>query len=125
MNSETKTQRIAFIDSYHSGLYGAPKSMLSLANGLHNKGYNVTIITTKDGLLSSKAKDDGLNVNIFDVPNILLLSRRNLKIYHKVLYIFSLFFLWCKSIFNFSLKKYDVICINDIRTFLFFCLLFS
>lgn len=120
MNSKTKTQRIAFIDSYHSGLYGAPKSMLSLANGLHNKGYNVTIITTKDGLLSSKAKDDGLNVNIFNVPNILLLSRRNLKIYHKILYLFSLCFLWCKSIFSFSLKEYDVVCINDIRTFLFF-----
>lgn len=120
MSSKNSINNIAFIDSYHKGLYGAPRSMLDLASGLRNKSYNIDIITTKNDLLAKSAIDRKLKVKIFNVPKVLLVSRRSLNFWHKLIYFISLMYTWLKSITLYSLKKYDVICINDIRTFLLF-----
>ncbi|MCR9347469.1 hypothetical protein, partial [Vibrio alginolyticus] len=71
---------VVFIDSYFKGLNGAPKSMLSLANGLHNKGHTVTVASTKfDGLLT-KAEDLNLNVKNLNTPTLLLRSRKDFSL---------------------------------------------
>lgn len=111
---------IAFIDSYHKGLYGAPRSMLSLASGLINFFSIVDIITTKEGNLSNKAKEMGLNANVFSCPDILLESRKGFTRLKLICYVFNLISFWVNLAFKYSLKKYDLICVNDIRTFLIF-----
>lgn len=116
------TKKICFLDSYHTGLNGAPKSMLSLAKGLYEKSFNVTILTTKNDLLLQKASNLNLNTDFINTPQVLLKSRKNKSIFFKISYIISLFYFWFLLLIskNKYFKRYDVICINDIRLFLLF-----
>ena len=111
---------ITFIDSYYKGLYGAPKSMLSLAEGLIGKGCEVKIITTKCDLLVDAAKAKGISADAITCPTILVKSRLKFSFHDKLLYPIFLFIFWCKLLFVKNFNKVDVICINDIRSFLLF-----
>ncbi|MDF5480486.1 glycosyltransferase [Vibrio parahaemolyticus] len=115
---KTSKNKIIFIDSYFKGLNGAPKSMLSLANGLYNKGHSVTVASTKfDGLLT-KAEDLNLNVNNLNTPTVLLRSRKDFSLPNKISYMFVLLYYWFFQLIKINLNKFDTICINDIRSFL-------
>ena len=115
-------KKIIFIESYYKGLYGAPKSMLELASGLNSKEYlDVSLITSKNGPLAQKSNDLGINSFVLPVPELLLKPRSKFKLYQKVVYPFLLIYLWIKQLFNINLiGKSDYICVNDIRSFLFY-----
>lgn len=110
---------ILFIDSYYTGLYGAPKSMLSLAFGV-NKKHHVTICSTKNGGLINNANKLGLSTSVISVPEILLGSRKKMNLFLKVHYLFRLVFFWLSVLTNKYFDNFDKICVNDIRTFLIF-----
>ncbi|OCH36704.1 hypothetical protein A6E02_18865 [Aliivibrio fischeri] len=114
--------KICFIDSYSFGLNGAPKSMISLADGISkNKLVNVTVASSiRDGVLN-KSEELGLKTVELGVPPFLLQSRKNIRtIKLKLYYILSLIYYWFIQIFSVNLRPYDVLCINDVRAFLFF-----
>ncbi len=111
---------ILFFDSYHTGLNGAPTSMLSLAVGLKIKGYSVSVGSSSEGGLLKKATDSRLDTISINAPKILLLSRKQISFYRRFIYFFSLLLLWFKLLL---LKRqqfscHDFICINDIRSVL-------
>ncbi|KJQ88663.1 MULTISPECIES: glycosyltransferase family 4 protein [unclassified Vibrio] len=109
---------ILFIDSYYTGLNGAPASMLSLASGLKLNGHSVTISSTKfDGLLA-KAEGLGLNVKSLNTPTVLLRSRKDFSLPNKISYMFVLLYYWFFQLIKINFNKFDTICINDIRSFL-------
>ncbi|MCX8905523.1 glycosyltransferase [Vibrio parahaemolyticus] len=115
-------KKIIFIESYYKGLYGAPKSMLELASGLNSKEYlDVSLITSKNGPLAKKSNDLGINSFVLPVPELLLKPKSKFKLYQKIVYPFLLIYLWFKQLFNINLiGKSDYICVNDIRSFLFY-----
>lgn len=120
MKSINLNNKILFIDSYFRGLNGAPKSMLSLAKGLYDKSYHVTVASTKfDGLLT-QANDINLKVNNLNTPTILLQSRKDFSFVGKLNYFFILLYYWLYQLFAISFSKFDKICVNDIRSFLIF-----
>ncbi|EPA5447411.1 glycosyltransferase family 4 protein [Vibrio cholerae] len=114
------SKSILFIDSYYQGLNGAPTSMLSLAKGLSEKGHAITVASSKNGGLLNKAIHNNLEALELAVPNPLLGSRKDFNISTIVLYIFSLVTFWFSQVFRYNLKKFDIICVNDIRSFLFY-----
>jgi len=114
-----KGKSIIFIDSYYKGLYGAPKSMLELAIGVKDKVDNVTIISSKDDHLLAQARKENLFSVSLDIPERALISRTRLSIFGKIMYLISILRVWFKCLFKDPLKYADVICVNDIRSFLF------
>lgn len=116
------TKKICFLDSYYTGLNGAPKSMLSLAKGIYERSFDVTIFTTKNDLLLQKANNLNLNTDFINTPQTLLKSRKNKNIFFKFSYVIHLFYFWFLLLIKKHnyFNKYDVICINDIRSFLLF-----
>ncbi|MEZ9903897.1 glycosyltransferase [Vibrio breoganii] len=116
---------ILFLDTYYKGLYGAPKSMLSLAQGLYQKHHSITIASTKNDTLLSTADKLNLNTISLNTPEILLTSRRKQNLLSISFYFFYLMYYWFKQLRYNSHFKLDVICVNDIRAYLlFFPLLF-
>ena len=113
-----KVKNIVFIDSYFKGLYGAPKSMLELAEGVFERGHNVTIVSSKNDHLLQQAKASNLATFSLNVPQAALLSRGELNYSKKLLYVFSLVAMWFKCLWSDPFKKADSICVNDIRSFL-------
>lgn len=113
-----KVKNIVFMDSYFKGLYGAPKSMLELAEGVSKRNINVKIVSSKDDSLLEQARDKQLDTFSFDVSDSALLARGKLNYLTKILYIFGLLISWFSCLFNDPFKKADSICINDIRSFL-------
>lgn len=101
-------------------MYGAPKSMLSLAKGLPGFGYDVTVASSKDDLLLNEAKKEKLNTLSLNVPDLLLISRKKASFIDKIRYFLCLIFFWCKVFSSNGFDKYNYICINDIRSFLLF-----
>ncbi|EGQ7970317.1 glycosyltransferase family 4 protein [Vibrio cholerae] len=94
--------------------------MLSLAKGLSEKGHAITVASSKNGGLLNKAIHNNLEALELAVPNPLLGSRKDFNISTIVLYIFSLVTFWFSQVFRYNLKKFDIICVNDIRSFLFY-----
>ncbi|AOP91990.1 TPA: glycosyltransferase family 4 protein [Enterobacter hormaechei] len=114
-----KETKILFIDSYYNSLYGAQKSMLNLAEKLKERNLEVVIASVAQGDLLKEASYKGFNIFCFDLNYYLLRSISvNNTFLKKIWYLCVLFLTWCKILFKyiFQLKKYDVICINDIRT---------
>ncbi|WP_176713370.1 glycosyltransferase family 4 protein [Aliivibrio fischeri] len=96
--------------------------MISLADGISkNKLVNVTVASSiRDGVLN-KSEELGLKTVELGVPPFLLQSRKNIRtIKLKLYYILSLIYYWFIQIFSVNLRPYDVLCINDVRAFLFF-----
>ncbi len=112
-----KVKSVVFIDSYFKGLYGAPKSMLELAEGVSKRGVSVKIVSSKDDSLLAQARIKNLDTFSFDIPDATLLPRGKLNFVNKLMYAFSLFFFWFKCIWNDPFKEADSICVNDIRSF--------
>lgn len=115
-------KKILFIDSYYNSLYGAQKSMINLALQLKGKNINVTIASMHSGSLLAEARDNNINTYSFDFnPDVLKSERQYSGFYQKITFIFLLFFSWIKAfMLHFhKLKTSDVICVNDIRTFLY------
>ncbi|EHA1076445.1 glycosyltransferase family 4 protein [Vibrio alginolyticus] len=111
-------KKLLFIDSYYTGLNGAPTSMLSLALGLKLNGHSVTISSTKfDGLLT-KAEGLDLNAKSLNTPTVLLRSRKDFSLSNKIIYMFVLLYYWIFQLIKINFNKFDTICINDIRSFL-------
>ncbi len=113
-------KKIVFVDSYHTGNNGAPTSMLALAKGLSEKGHAITVASSKNGGLLNKAIHNNLEALELAVPNPLLGSRKDFNISTIIQYILSLVIFWFSQVFRYSLKKFDIICVNDIRSFLFY-----
>ncbi|MBH0221298.1 glycosyltransferase [Enterobacter hormaechei] len=114
-----KEKKILFIDSYHNSLYGAQKSMLNLAAKLKERNLEVVIASVAQGDLLKEAGDKGFNIFCFNLNHYLLRSVSvNNTILKKLWYLCVLLLTWCKILFKYILKvkKYDIICINDIRT---------
>ncbi|EJA8885490.1 TPA: glycosyltransferase family 4 protein, partial [Escherichia coli] len=115
-------KNILFIDSYYNSLYGAQKSMINLALQLKEKNINVTIASMHSGFLLEEARNNSINTYSFNFnPNILKSEHQYSGLYQKITFIFLLFFSWIRAfILHFhKLKTSDVICVNDIRTFLY------
>jgi glycosyltransferase involved in cell wall biosynthesis len=113
-----KINNIVFIDSYFKGLYGAPKSMLELAEGVSNRGINVKIVSTKNDSLLEQARDKKLDTFSLDIPDAALVPRGKLEAFSKLCYGFSVLLVWIKCIWKDPFKEADSICVNDIRSFL-------
>lgn len=114
-----KDKNIIFIDSYYKGLYGAPKSMLELAFGVKKQFSHVTIISSKEDNLLAQARKKGLFTKSLCLPSQLLIPRSSLTFIGKFIYLFSLLKVWLNYAFSDLFKNSDVVCINDIRSFLF------
>lgn len=114
------SKKILFLDSYYQGLNGAPTSMLSLAKGLSEKGHTITVASSKNGGLLNKAVHNNLGALELAVPNPLLGSRKDFNVSKIIIYTISLVTFWFSQVFRYRLKKFDIICVNDIRSFLFF-----
>ncbi|MFA0142556.1 glycosyltransferase [Vibrio kanaloae] len=112
--------KILFVDTYYKGLYGAPKSMLALASGMHEKKHVVSVASTKEDTLLSSARDLNLKTISFETPDILLRSRRHHGVGTLLNYFITLLFYWFKQVKYLNDFNADAICVNDIRAFLIF-----
>lgn len=112
--------KICFIDSYFKGMYGAPKSMLSLAKGLSSLGIDIVVASSKDDLLLQEVYRAELGKLSLDVPDELLISRKKIKILDRIKYVLSLVSYWIKINGRSEFDHVDHICVNDIRSFLLF-----
>ncbi|MFL7040948.1 glycosyltransferase [Vibrio lentus] len=112
-------RKVAFIDTYYKGLYGAPKSMLTLAKELVNRNYDVDVITSKEGPLSNRSRNQNINTRVIPTDERLLSSQRDLSLLQKIKFLILIPLCWISS-FRCSLDKYDVICVNDIKVFLLY-----
>lgn len=116
-------KNIIFIDSYYDSIYGAQKSMLTLASLLKKTkaSLNVTIGVFKLGKLSSSINRDLIDILDFNSQLIILNSiRSNKKNYlYFFYYLLNILLFWLKTPILFvKLKKFDKICINDYRSIL-------
>jgi glycosyltransferase involved in cell wall biosynthesis len=114
--------KISFFDSYSDSSGGAPKSMLSLAKLLQSESYVANIYTSKNGTLTNSAKEIGINSFSLNVPDILLLRRKDLRrstIFY-LSYFFALIAIWVNCIRYIKNLKGQKVCFNDIRCFLFY-----
>lgn len=113
--------KLLFLDSYSSSYYGAQQSMLALGGLLHERGYDITVGSSADGVLLDRAEQAGLDVLLTPVPKHCRVSVGELSVLGRLYYLISILFCWCGSILHIrKLKKFDVICVNDIRMFLFY-----
>ncbi|PHR54414.1 MAG: hypothetical protein COA47_15535 [Robiginitomaculum sp.] len=111
---------ILFIDSYYDCKYGAQKSMLSLAHGLSLEQVDVTVGSCKDGILLKSASDMNLDVINLETPEVLLKTRSEMKsFFYFFRYFITLLCYWYDQVKYNKLSKYNSICINDIRSFLY------
>ncbi len=109
--------KIAFIDSYPQSKGGAPKSMLTLIEGVRNE-HDCIYICPQDGRLPELARKNRIEVLTTDASDQLLQGRKNLK----SLIVFFIFLVkhWISSRKIINNQDFDVIYINDPRSFLLY-----
>jgi glycosyltransferase involved in cell wall biosynthesis len=64
-------KRVLMFDPYHDCDFGAQRCMITLAQGLKDRGYEPIIATGKEGQLSRRARSAGLEVDIIPAPESL------------------------------------------------------
>ncbi|WBA07857.1 glycosyltransferase [Salinivibrio kushneri] len=116
------SKKVLFLESYSAAVYGAQKSMLSLAHGLqHKMNMDVVISTSREGKLSKRCKELDLECHIYPIPSKAMRSRKDLSIIEKFYLPILVFFAWFKNVSLLqSMRESDSICVNDIRSFLYY-----
>lgn len=111
---------IIFIDSYAGELYGAQRSMLHLANLMKINGYKTAVGSVSTSKTLKAAKKVGINSDPLTFFTYSLQALGGKSLITKILITLSIFCNWFYSTKNLrTLSKYDNICFNDIRLFIY------
>lgn len=116
-------KRILMYDPYHYGDFGAQRSLIALARGLQQRGFEPVVGTGRDGVFSENARKAGLPVQIIETPNAIeLFDGQALRTppLRKVLILVGFLFYALRICHYVARAKIDVLYANDLRTMLFF-----
>ncbi|HEX8391749.1 MAG TPA: hypothetical protein VF665_05250, partial [Longimicrobium sp.] len=61
-------KRVLMYDPYHDCAFGAQRAMITLAEGIRERGFEPIIATGKEGMLTRIAREAGLRVEVIPVP---------------------------------------------------------